>query len=113
MENLLVQLKEHVSSHPFSGSDHISFEPDLLAYKEGVLSQHNDKLGLLGRFTNVRDHLFVQKPLAVAGWKHVLVIDDVCTTGATLFYAGRRLKEARSGDVTNLAVAMNIGKRTE
>jgi predicted amidophosphoribosyltransferase len=39
----------------------------------------------------------------------VLVIDDVCTTGASLIYAGKFLKDAGSGEVTRLAVSMNIG----
>lgn len=109
LENLLAQLKQNLDADPFPGSDRVSFEPELLAYKDGVRSNSGDKLGGLERFANVRDHLFVKKRQAVAGKKQVLVIDDVCTTGASLIYAGLYLSAAGSGAVTRLAISMNIG----
>jgi HAD superfamily hydrolase (TIGR01509 family) len=108
LENLLTQLSSYISSNAFSGSNRISFEPELLAYKEGVRSNSNDHLKANERFANVRDHLFVNKP-EVAQGKKVLVIDDVCTTGSSLIYAGLYLSEAGSGEVTRLAISMNVG----
>ena len=112
LERLIEGLMEYVRKHPFPYSDQVSFEPRLLAYSQGVRSNHNDKLGARDRFTNVRDHLYVQQPHLVVGWKDVLVIDDVCTTGASLFYANQYLKSAGSGDVTSLALAMTVGQNS-
>ncbi|MBZ9960609.1 hypothetical protein LB550_20140 [Mesorhizobium sp. BR1-1-14] len=36
-------------------------------------------------------------------------MDDVCTTGSSLIYAGLYLSAAGSGEVTCLAISMNIG----
>lgn len=109
LENLLNQMKAYMAENPFPGSARISFEPELLAYKDGVRSNHKLHLSASERFQNVRDHLYVSKPEAVRPRKMVLVIDDVCTTGASLIYAGKFLKDAGSGEVTRLAVSMNIG----
>lgn len=109
LENLLRQLNAYVLKNPFPGSGRISFEPELLAYKDGVRSNHKLHLSANDRFKNVRDHLYVLKPATVRPRRMVLVIDDVCTTGASLIYAGKLLTDAGSGEVTRLAVSMNIG----
>jgi hypothetical protein len=109
LENLLVQVKAYVASHPFLGSERVTFESELLAYHDGVLSNHKLHLTAHERFENVRSHLHVNKPGAVAPKKQVLIIDDVCTTGASLIYAGKFLQEAGSGEVTRLAISMSIG----
>lgn len=31
------------------------------------------------------DHVYYAKPAALAGWQHILLVDDICTTGATLY----------------------------
>lgn len=56
---------------------------------------------------NVRDHLFVRAPDAVAG-KKFLVIDDVSTTGATLLYAMKYLLEAQARSVDCFSIAQTI-----
>lgn len=109
LECLLNQLRGYIQDNPFNGSQRILFRPDLLAYREGVRSNSNDKLNALERFANVRDHLYVRTPKDVAERNRVLVIDDVCTTGSSLIYAGIRLTEAGAGPVTRLAISMNIG----
>lgn len=56
------------------------------------------------RFSNVRGCFRVKNPGALSG-KHLLLVDDVLTTGATLSEAARALKTAGAGAVTVLALA--------
>ena len=72
-------------------------------------SHSKEHLGSVEQITNVRDYLFVNSKQVLAGRKRVLVIDDVCTTGASLRYAGKYLVDAGAGDVTRLSLAMNVG----
>lgn len=108
LEKLLVQLKQSFDEQPLKGRK-INFEPDLLAYRPGVKSQHNDYLGRDERFINVRDHLFVQKPELVAPGVSFLIIDDVTTTGASLIFASKYLQMAGAANVKCLSMAKNIG----
>jgi predicted amidophosphoribosyltransferase len=87
----------------------VSVAPDLLAYKDGVKSQHGDLLNQHDRFVNVRDHLYVKTPKLIQPGLNILVLDDVCTTGASLIYATKYLRDAGAADVKCLAVAKNIG----
>lgn len=109
LENMLGQLETAVRTNAFFSGARISFEPALLAYREGVRSQSRDFLNRIDRFINVRDHLFVQNPNLVSSGQRVLIIDDVCTTGASLIYAGVRLEEAGASETTRLSIAMNVG----
>lgn len=108
LEMLIEQLEQSVHKRPIEGFDVICL-PNLLAYKPGVKSQHNDHLKQGERFINVRDHLFVQNPDQVTAKTSFLVIDDVATTGASLIYAGKYLKMAGAQDVKCLSMAKNIG----
>jgi HAD superfamily hydrolase (TIGR01549 family) len=108
LEALLKQLRESVTQKPMKRCN-LAVAPDLLAFKDGVKSQHNDHLARDQRFENVRDHLFVSAPQLVKGGKSVLVLDDVVTTGASLIYATTYLKSAGAGDVKCLAIAKSVG----
>lgn len=108
LENLVRQLEQSVCMEPIERFE-IICRPELLAYKLGVKSQHNEYLGRDERFMNVRDHLFVQNPEYVTGETSFLVIDDVTTTGASLIYAAKYLKAAGARDVKCLSMAKNIG----
>ena len=109
LEYLLNQCEAHFSANPFPGSSRITFESKLLAYREGVRSHRKEQLDAVSRFRNVRDHLYVRKRQSFAAGKSVLVIDDVCTTGASLIYASKYLEDAGSGMTKRLAFSMNIG----
>lgn len=108
LNNLLVCLKVHLEQTKYIARNNIAFEPNLLAYKNGVKSNSQDKLNSDERFKNVMDHLYVNKPNIFDKKRRVLIIDDVCTTGSSLITAGRCLEEAGSGNITRLAMAMNI-----
>lgn len=56
------------------------------------------------RFRNVRDAFELQRPLAVAG-RRVLLVDDVMTTGATLRAAARTLEAAGPASVDAIVLA--------
>ncbi|WP_223520663.1 HAD family hydrolase [Pseudomonas sp. BF-R-25] len=85
----------------------VSFTPDLMRYREGVLSHHGEGLSKEQRIENVRNHLEV---IAGSGYenKHVVVIDDVATTGASLIYARKYLMAAGARQVTCLSLTKAI-----
>ncbi|MHB1530147.1 MAG: ComF family protein [Acidiferrobacteraceae bacterium] len=80
----------------------------MLAYKEGVKSNHGEHLGANERFKNVRNHLFVAQPKTIVANAIYIVIDDVVTTGASLIYAAQYLKDSGASDVRRLAFAKNV-----
>lgn len=108
LENFLEQLTEAASG--VRRLARMSVQPDLLAFREGVRSQHNDRLGKMERFTNVRDHLYVNRTDLVNARTHYLVIDDVTTTGASLIYADEYLRDAGAQNVTCLSISKNVGE---
>ncbi|MET3465112.1 HAD hydrolase-like protein [Variovorax atrisoli] len=108
LENFLGQLADAVSGS--RRLRNVVVEPDLLAFKDGVRSQHGDRLGQTERFENVRDHLYVNRPDLVNGKSHYLVIDDVTTTGASLIYAHQYLLDAGAQNVACLSIAKNVGE---
>lgn len=87
----------------------IEFIPSVLEYLPGALSHHgNGGLNREQRFVNVRDHLRAIPDSGFAG-KHVVVVDDVVTSGASLIYAEMCLRAAGASDVTLLALTKNVG----
>jgi len=108
LEAFLAQLEASYSATPLRGKGKLIFVPGLLAYKDGVRSNSNDKLNAAERFKNIRDHLIVSREDAVKKGGKILVIDDVATTGSSLIYAKKYLVAAGAGEVTCLSIAMNI-----
>lgn len=58
------------------------------------------------RLINVRGCFFVSAPDAVCG-KNVIVVDDVATTGATVFESARALKTAGAKNIWGFVLAYN------
>jgi len=103
LEAMLEQLADSHKESPI-GRGSFEFLPGLMRYSPGVLSQHaGDGLNRKQRFENVRDHLQVI-PNSGYARKHVVVIDDVATTGASLLYSEKYLKAAGASQVTCLAL---------
>lgn len=105
--HLITQLQASYGATPSLGRMRLTFNPNVLAYRDGVQSQSHDHLNQDERMANVRDHLFVPDPAAVHG-KKVLVIDDVSTTGATLLYAKKYMEEAGARSVDMFSLAQTI-----
>lgn len=104
---LVQQLRDSYGDTPQLNRLRLTFDPDVLAYRDGVQSQSHDHLNKDQRMANVRDHLYVRDPDAAAG-KKFLVIDDVSTTGATLLYAMKYLLEAQARSVDCFSIAQTI-----
>lgn len=86
----------------------VSFRSDILAFRQGAVSSHGNHLDKDQRFANVGENLHVARAQDVQG-KHVIVIDDVVTTGATLMWSHRYLREAGARSVSCLSLAQAIG----
>lgn len=86
----------------------VAFRSDVLAFRPGAVSSHGNHLDKDQRFANVGENLHVARPKDVQG-KHVIVIDDVVTTGATLLWSHRYLREAGARSVSCLSLAQAIG----
>ena len=56
------------------------------------------------RADNVRGAFAVADPIRVAG-RRVMLVDDVCTTGSTLYECGRTLRKAGAAEVLAVTVA--------
>lgn len=110
LEALLSHLENKYSSRQ-GGRIKRGFNPSLLAYGSGAKSHHGEHLKRQARFENVRDNLVVADPAQVPG-KIVVVIDDVVTSGASLYYAEKYLLGAGAKEVICIALAQAIGDST-
>lgn len=106
LENLLQQLAQAHSDSPQCRNATLNFIPDLLVYKPGVLSHHTEDLSKVERFVNVRDHLYVNPAYRPVGT--VIVLDDVTTTGASLFYAYHYLMDAGAAHVIPISLTKAV-----
>ena len=80
---------------------------DVVVRKEATESQ--TKKNRVERWLNMKGRFEITKPKAIEG-KHVLLIDDVITTGATLEACGREIIEAPNAtlSIATLCYASNI-----
>ena len=108
LENLLRQVEMSHAQRPILEGVNVTFVMDVLAYKAGVQSHSASHLDKESRFQNVRDHLFVRRP-EVVNSMHVVVVDDVVTTGASLIYAHDCLMAAGASRVTCFAFTKAVG----
>lgn len=88
----------------------ITFDPDGLLRKKATASQGAQTYK--GRFRNVQGAFFVPEKarLRLAG-KHVVLIDDVMTTGATLQSCARTLKRAGIAHIDVVTLARTVRNR--
>lgn len=107
LENLLNQVIELLNDEPIDYCN-VILVSDLLAYQQGVRSQHGEHLNKEQRFVNVRDHLYVNKKIDFSTIHRVIVIDDVVTTGASLIYSSKYLVDSGARNVVLFAMAKNI-----
>lgn len=108
LENFLSQLGQAISQSRLYARS-VVVEPELLRYGPGARSHHREHLNKIERFENVKDNLAVNRMDLVDARTKYLVIDDVTTTGASLFYAVEFLRDAGACDVTCLSIAKNVG----
>ena len=106
LEWFLGHLEAYIRNNPIPNG-RIEFAIDVMAYGPGALSHHGAHLNRDQRFENVRDNLSVINAEAVRR-KHVVVLDDVVTTGASLIYASTYLRAAGATSVSCLAFAKAI-----
>lgn len=108
LERLLLQVQAEYQRIG-AGVRCYEFAPAALAYGIGARSHHGEHLNGLQRFENARDFLRVANPDQIRD-KAVVVLDDVVTSGASLFYAEKKLKEAGANSVICLALTQTIGE---
>lgn len=85
-----------------AGEIHIPIDTKIL--KRIRHTRPQTELSKKDRLTNLRDAFGVTDPKLIRG-KHILLVDDVTTTGATLLETKRTLLPHRPASVTCLAIA--------
>lgn len=110
LEALLNQLGQSEQREAISAGSRYHFVPDVLAFGPGALSSHGQHLRKEARFANVGKTLRVLRPDVVKG-RRVVVIDDVTTTGATLLWAHRYLRQAGAQEVLCVSLAKAVGEK--
>jgi ComF family protein len=83
----------------------LSWNPDAIYFTRPVADQ--TKLNAAERHANLKGAFAVRESLALDGL-HVLVVDDVMTTGATMREAARAVKLAGAVTVTGAVIALNL-----
>lgn len=110
LERLLSQVEKTYRPPKFNMTrpPTVHFMDDVLAFRDGAVSSHGHHLSAEDRFKNVGDNLYVKRPQEIQG-KHVVVLDDVVTSGATLLWANRYLTQARAKKVSCMSLTKAIG----
>ena len=85
-------------------SENLGVELDSAALKRNVFTLSQTRKDRLSRWNNVNTVFSVQEPEHVQG-KHVLLVDDVITTGATLEACANALYKAGAAKVSVAALA--------
>lgn len=80
---------------------------DIFYFTEGVLSQHHEYLNKAQRIANIRDHLKMKPGIRLLN-KSIFVLDDVITTGTTLHFAKKLLRQNSAKHAFPLAIAQTI-----
>ena len=83
-------------------------EPERLLEKTADNPAQSGLAGRAARWANVRE---VYRPLARCRDRRVLLIDDICTTGATLCACARTLRRGGAAEVLALTAALTAENR--
>jgi predicted phosphoribosyltransferase len=102
MEQLLASLTADAGA----GHD-CAYIDDVFAFVDGATSSHFDKTSKLERYQKLKASLALKDAAAVVD-RHVVVVDDIVTSGATLVSAKSLLHNAGAKTVTCLALARAI-----
>ncbi len=86
--------------------------PVLLALKRRRGTQSQTGLPAARRHANVRQAFALRRHVGVDGLR-VLLVDDVCTTGATVEACARVLRQAGAADVSVLTAARAVARQPE
>ncbi len=99
----------HLLAKRFSKNNPLKYMPDIIVRSGTNVSQ----VGLTGakRRRNIKGHFVVSAPEKIAN-QHVLLIDDVITTGATLNEISRLLKIAGAKHITVMTLCISLDKCT-
>jgi len=103
MEIMLNNVKDLFTKNEESSS--VSFIPNLFYFKDGVRT--NKELNKVERYKNIRDNL-VKNDNADVENKFVIVIDDVVTTGASLFFANHILFRNSASKIQCISLTKTI-----
>lgn len=72
-----------------------------------IFTETQTKKKRMDRFSNVKEVFMVKKPNLIRG-KHLLLVDDVLTTGATLEICGRALLEVDGTKLSAATIAIAV-----
>ncbi|PKA72418.1 beta-phosphoglucomutase-like phosphatase (HAD superfamily) [Pseudomonas baetica] len=106
MENFLAYIEE-ANSHDAISDGVVSFAPTAFKFSDAAKSHHGEFLNGVQRFENVRDCLSCENPEQFDG-KVVFVLDDVVTTGATLFFMDKICRDNGAVHVICVCLAQTI-----
>lgn len=110
MENFLELIGSSCDENPLSNSS-VEIALEAFEFSEEARSHHGEHLSQIQRFENVRDCLSVGD--ADFEDKLVFLIDDVVTTGATLYYMDKYSRENGAQEVFCISLAHTISAPRE
>lgn len=88
-----------------SNNTNIIFDENLLRFKDGVKS--NKELSKKERAINIRDHLEVIHSDNIRD-AFIFVVDDICTSGSSFYYASHYLKRSGASIIKCIALAKSV-----
>lgn len=106
MENFLVQIESTLEVSPLPNCT-VEVLTDLFEFSHEAKSHHGEHLTMVQRYENVRDCLSVTNEAGFDN-KLVFLIDDVVTTGATLYYMDKYSREYGAEEVFCISLAHTI-----
>jgi predicted amidophosphoribosyltransferase len=108
------RLRERGFNQAFELARHLAPDKaDALTLQRATDSAHQVGAERDARFDNVRDAFWVDPSrLAFVRGQHIVLVDDVMTTGASLFEAARTLRAAGATHITAVVFARTETRET-